>query len=270
MGARATPSTAAPPGTTQFVEVLGRRLEYVEFPASAPDRPVLLLLHEGLGSVEMWRGFPRRLAAETGSRTLAYSRWGYGRSDSPPTPRSARYLHQEALETLPELRAALGLERPVLVGHSDGGSIALIHAGESRWPVAGLVVMAPHEFVEPVTLDAIRAAGHAWRTTDLPERLGRYHRDPARVFFEWHDTWLSPAFRDWNIEASLSAIRCPVLAVQGEDDEYATMAQLDAIAAQAVAAPRVEQLRLSDCGHVPHRDQPEDVLSAIRRFVTEL
>jgi pimeloyl-ACP methyl ester carboxylesterase len=253
-----------------FIEVCGRRLEYVDISAGGRDRPALVFLHEGLGCVDMWRDFPSLVARETGCRTVVYSRWGYGRSEPLDRPRSPRYMHDEALHTLPDLREALGLERVALIGHSDGASIALIHAGASRWPVDGLAVMAPHEFVESVTLEGIRAAGKAWERTDLPRRLGRYHRDPEGVFRAWHDTWLSPAFRDWSIEAYLAGIRCPILAIQGEDDEYATMAQLDAITAQAIASPHVEQLRLPRCGHSPHRDQPEAVLHAIGRFVRAL
>ena len=255
---------------TEFVEVCGRRLEYVDFPAEGREYPDLLLLHEGLGCVDMWQDVPARVARETGCRTVVYSRPGYGRSASVEGRRTPRYMHDEALKSLPEVRRVLGLDRVVLIGHSDGASIALIHAGARRWPVAGLVAMAPHEFVEEITLEGIRGAGAAWRTTDLPRRLGRYHRDPERVFLAWHDTWLSSAFRDWNIESCLAGIGCPILAIQGEDDTYATMAQIDAIAARATASPRVEQLRLPRCGHSPHRDEPRAVLGAIGRFVSSL
>jgi pimeloyl-ACP methyl ester carboxylesterase len=255
---------------TRFVEACGRRLEYVDVPARVPHRPALVFLHEGLGCVAMWGEFPARVADETGCRTVVYSRCGYGRSDPFDTPRTPRYLHDEALDALPAVRAALGLDRVVLVGHSDGGSIALIHAGAGRWPVAGLVVLAPHEFVEQAALRGIAAAGHAWRTTDLPGRLGRYHRDPERVFRAWHDTWLDPAFRGWTIEDYLPGIRCPIVAVQGEDDEYATMAQLDVIAARATGSPRVDKLRLANCGHLPHRDAPAAVVDAIATFVRPL
>lgn len=254
---------------TRFVEVRGRRLEYVDIPARSSAGPALVLLHEGLGSLGTWRDFPARVARGTGRRTLAYSRLGHGHSDPTDGPRPHRYLHEEALDLLPELRAALGLEHVVLVGHSDGASIALIHAGAGRWPVAGLVAMAPHEFVEEVTLDGIRAAVEAWRTTDLRRRLARHHRDPAGVFAAWHETWLDPAFRGWSIEDYLPGIGCPILAIQGYDDQYATMAQLDAIAAGATASPRVEQVRLH-CGHSPHREAPRAVLEAIARFVAAL
>ncbi|HLZ38274.1 MAG TPA: alpha/beta hydrolase, partial [Mycobacteriales bacterium] len=217
----------------RFVEVLGRRLEYVDIPAGAPDRPAAVLLHEGLGCVAMWGSFPERVAATTGCRTVAYSRPGYGASDPVDGACTPRYLHDEALDVLPALRDALALDRVVLIGHSDGGSIALIHAGADRWPVAGLVVLASHEFVEDAALRGIAEVGREWATTDLPQRLARYHRDAEWVFRSWHDTWLSPWFRDWTIEDCLPGIRCPILAMQGEDDEYATMAQLDTISARA-------------------------------------
>jgi pimeloyl-ACP methyl ester carboxylesterase len=264
------PAAAEQPEPRHFARVRDRRLEYVDIPAARAERPAVVLLHEGLGCVDMWQDFPLRVARETGCRTVVYSRFGYGHSEPLDEARTPRYMHEEALESLPELRHILGLERVVLIGHSDGASIALIHAGARRWAVEALVVMAPHEFVEDVTLEGIRAAGTAWRTTDLPERLGRYHTDPERVFRAWHDTWLSPAFRDWNIEPCLAGIGCPILAIQGEDDEYATMAQIDAIAAEATASPRVEQLRLPHCGHSPYRDQPRAVLDAIGRLVSAL
>lgn len=255
---------------TRFASVRGRRLEYVDIPARVPSRPALLLLHEGLGCVRMWGEFPTLVARATGCRTVAYSRFGYGGSDPVDGPRTPRYLHDEALAALPAVRAAIGLDRVVLIGHSDGGSMALIHAGAGRWPVGGVVVMAPHEFVEEVTLEAILATGVSWRTTDLRRRLGRYHRDPEWVFRSWHDTWLDPGFRDWTIEEYLGGITCPILAVQGEADEYATMAQLDVIAAGAARSPRVDQLRLAGVGHAAHRDAPSAVLDAIASFVRGL
>ena len=258
------------PPALQSVDLGGHRLEYVDVPAAGPGRPALLFLHEGLGCVAMWRGFPDLVAARIGCRAVVYSRRGYGGSDPFDAPRTPRYLHAEALEVLPGLRRALGLDRVVLVGHSDGASIALIHAGAGRWPVDGLVVMAPHEFVEDMTLVGISAAVREWETSDWASRLGRYHREPERVFRAWSDTWLSPSFRHWNIEDYLPGIRCPILAVQGDDDGFATMAQLDAIADGAVRAPHVEQLRLPGCGHSPHRDRESTVVDAITRFAGRL
>lgn len=245
----------------------GLRLEYRDIPAAVDARPALVLLHEGLGCVAMWRDFPEQLAAATGCRVVVYSRPGYGHSDPHPEPRTPRYMHREGEEILPMLLAALAIERPILVGHSDGGSIALICAGRFPYLPAGLVVMAPHEFVEEETLAGIRAARAFWQTSDWPAKLGRYHRDAQQVFSDWNDCWLSPAFRDWNIEACLPAIRCPVLAMQGEDDEYATMRQIEVIAEQV---PGTQLLKLPACGHTPQRDQTAKVLAAIAAFVVRI
>lgn len=251
----------------RHIEIQGLRLEYRDIPATTDGHPTLLLLHEGLGCVAMWRHFPERLAAASGCRVLVWSRAGYGGSAPRPEPRGTDYMHREALESLPAFIAALGIERPVLVGHSDGGSIALIFAGAFPDVPRAIAVMAPHEFVEEETLAGIRVAREAWATSDLPVKLGRYHPDVQRVFFDWNDTWLSPAFRDWNIEEYLPRIRCPVLALQGEDDEYATMRQIEVIAEQV---PGTQLLKLADCGHSPHRDQEAAVLSALAAFVAAL
>lgn len=248
----------------KHILVAGLNLEYRDIPASAVDRPTLVMLHEGLGCVAMWRDFPDKLAAATGCRVVVYSRPGYGSSDPHPQPRQPDYMHREAREVLPAFLAALGIVRPVLVGHSDGGSIALIHAGSFPQAVAGLVVMAPHEFVEEETLAGIRTARKFWSSSDWPQRLARYHRDAQRVFHDWNDCWLSPEFRDWNIENCLPEIRCPVLAIQGEDDEYATLRQIEVIAEKV---PGTQLLCLANCGHSPQRDQEAAVLAAIAGFV---
>ncbi|MGC4120265.1 MAG: alpha/beta hydrolase [Myxococcales bacterium] len=245
----------------------GLSLEYREHPATRPERPALVLLHDGLGCAASWRDFPEKLAARTGCRTLVYSRPGYGKSDAYSTPRTRDYLQREAREVLPRLLTALAVERPVLVGHSDGGTIALLFAAAFPAMPRGVVAMAPHEFVEEKTLAGIRETCRQWQTTDLREKLARYHPDPARVFADWSETWLSPGFREWNIEQELSAIRCPVLAIQGADDEYASLRQIQVIAERV---PGTELLELSECRHSPHRDQPEAVLSAIAAFVEGL
>lgn len=248
-----------------FVRACGHNLEYLLIPAHQINRPTLVLLHEGLGSVAMWRDFPARLASATGCRTLVYSRYGYGQSDLLQEPFGTDYMHREGREALPEVLAALGIENPVLVGHSDGGSIALLHAG-AGFPVAGLVLMAPHCFVEDISIRSIAEARVAFETTDLPAKLGKYHRDVDRTFWGWNNIWLHPDFRSWNIEDCLPHIRCPILAIQGVDDEYGTMAQIEAIAAQASNSPDVELLKLADCRHSPHRDQTVAVIDAIVRF----
>jgi len=226
---------------------------------------VLVFLHEGLGSAGLWRDFPAQLGARTGLPALVYSRFGYGGSDVLIDQRTIEYMHREALEVLPALREALGLDDVILVGHSDGGSISLIHAGAGRWLVRGLMLMAPHVFVEDVTIAGIEDAKLAYETTDLPVRIGRRHTDGEATFRGWNDIWLNPAFRDWNIESFLPGIAAPVLVLQGEGDEYGSALQLEAIAAQT--GGRVEMLLIPDCRHSPQRDQPEVVLDAMAVFV---
>jgi pimeloyl-ACP methyl ester carboxylesterase len=250
-----------------FVAVQGRKLEVQKIPGANRDAPTLVFLHEGLGSVAMWRDFPQKAAAATGCAGVVYSRYGYGQSEVLRGPRAVDYMHVEALEILPELLERLGIDAPVLVGHSDGGSIALIHAAMNDG-VKGLVVMAPHVFVEDISVKSIAEAKAAFEDTDLAEKLGRYHADAARTFRGWNDIWLHPDFRNWNIEEFLPRIRCPMLAIQGFDDEYGTMAQLEAIAGQTGGT--IELLRLADCRHSPHRDQPGAVLQAMASFIDRL
>jgi pimeloyl-ACP methyl ester carboxylesterase len=247
-----------------FLPVAGHRIEYERIDVAPPDFPTLVLLHEGLGSIALWRDFPGRLAHATGRNVIVYSRYGYGNSDPLTAPRDVRYMHDEALVALPELLDQLGVERPILVGHSDGGSIALIHAGAGIRKVAAVVTLAAHVLVEDLSIASIAAAGAAYETTDLRTRLARYHRDVDSAFVGWNRIWLHPDFRAWNIEEYLPRIDCPVLAIQGEDDEYGTMEQMRRIGARV---RDVELLELEDCRHSPHKDQPEAVLAAITRFV---
>ncbi len=252
----------------QHVTAAGRRLEYYRTRPAADGETVLVFLHEGLGSAGLWRDFPARLAERTGLPALVYSRYGYGGSDVLGEQRGIDYMHREALDSLPELRAALGLDDAILVGHSDGGSIALIHAGAGQWPVRALMLMAPHVFVEDETIAGIEDAKQAYETTDLPGRIARRHTDGERTFRGWNDIWLLPPFRDWNIEDCLSGVTAPTLVLQGDGDEYGTAAQLEAIAAQ-VSGPCETQL-IPDCRHSPHRDQPEAVLDAMSAFAARL
>jgi pimeloyl-ACP methyl ester carboxylesterase len=227
--------------------------------------PALVFLHEGLGSVALWRDFPQRLAAGSGRRALLYSRAGHGRSSVPELPRTPRFMHDEALDVLPALLAEHGIERPILVGHSDGGSIALIHAADH--PVTGLVLLAPHVFVEDLSVASIADARDAFETTGLRERMARYHRDPEATFRLWNDIWLAPEFRDWNIEDVLERVTAPVLAIQGEHDQYGTLAQIDAIEA-GVAGPFARAVL--DARHAPHLEAPEETLQAATAFVRSL
>lgn len=253
--------------STQIVSIAGHALECVRIGADRPG-PALVFLHEGLGSVALWRDFPERLTDAVARPALIYSRAGYGCSTVLAAARAPRYMHDEALVTLPALLDALDILEPILIGHSDGASIALIHAGANVRPVRALVAIAPHVFVEEVSIAGIEHAKRAYRDSDLRARLGRYHADADSVFRGWNDIWLSPAFRDWNIESFLPGIACPLLLIQGCDDEYGTLAQLDAIERQ-VSGP-VERVELDKCGHSPHRDQPEATLEAIARFVSAL
>jgi len=225
--------------------------------------PTLVFLHEGLGSIRLWRDFPAKVANATGRKALIYDRYGYGESEILKEDKvGVKFMHREA-EVLPEVLRAFRIENPVLIGHSDGASIALIHAGSH--PVEGLVVLAPHVFIEKSNLESIRKIRATFETTDLPQRFAKYHTDPKKTFYLWNDAWLDPAFERWNIEEYLPGIRCPVLAIQGENDEYGTMAQLEAIRRQ-VKGP-CELLKLPDCGHSPHRDQFAKVFSSVLKFI---
>ena len=240
-------------------------------PSMALRRSAFLLLHEGLGSISMWGRFPAKLAAASGRTVIAYSRPGYGQSSPARAPRQVDYLHQEAWQVLPQVVAALhdkhwlGAQRPMLVGHSDGASIALLFAARYGEQIAGVVAMAPHLWVEAESLAGIRQAGLRWQSSDFPGRLARHHDHPERVFYDWHDTWLGDDFAGWNIETEVAQIAVPVLAIQGEQDEYATMRQIERIAELAWRA-EVTLCRLEDCGHSPQNDQPLAVIDAIEDF----
>jgi len=224
--------------------------------------PALVFLHEGLGSVALWRDFPQRLAAATGRRALIYSRAGHGFSPVPEAPRTPRFMHEEALDVLPGLLQEHGIENPVLVGHSDGGSIALIHA--SQHPVSALVLLAPHVFVEDLSVKSIEAARKTFETTDLREKMARYHQDAERTFRLWNDIWLAPEFRAWNIEDVLPRVTAPTLLIQGEHDQYGTLAQVDAIQ-RGVSGPVTTAIL--DCRHAPHLEAPEATLQAAAAFL---
>lgn len=265
------PATAATP---QFAEIdwAGQqvRIEHAWVNAERREAPLIVFLHEGLGSLAMWRDFPARLCEAAGCRGLVYSRPGYGRS----TPRAASeawapdFMHRQALQVLPAFLQAVGVDaqtdKPWLFGHSDGGSIALLHA--ARWPtrVAGAIVLAPHILVEDVSIASITQAREAYRGTDLRMRLARHHDDPDSAFRGWNDIWLHPDFRAWNIERELAAITGPLLAVQGLDDEYGTLEQIRGIARRV---PQTELLELPECGHSPHKDQPAALIAAVCQFM---
>ncbi|HEX6367773.1 MAG TPA: alpha/beta hydrolase [Longimicrobium sp.] len=249
-----------------FLRIGGARLE-CRWTGPAPDQaPTLVFLHEGLGSVSTWRDFPDALAAATGCGALVYSRAGYGRSDPIPLPRPVRFMHDEA-RVLPEVLEAAGVRESILLGHSDGASIALIAAGTAPIPgLRALVLEAPHTFAEPCGLESIAKIADLYRTTDLRERLARHHGENTDVaFWGWNRVWLDPGFRAWNIEDALPGITVPTLVVQGEDDEYGSWRHVESI--QRGSGGPVDTLRLPRCGHAPHVEQRDAVLSAMTRFI---
>jgi len=265
----------------QFAALPGLRLEYAwvdadpsvqPAAASKAQEPVMVFLHEGLGSVALWKEFPARLCEACGLRGLVYSRPGYGRS----TPRAADerwstdFMHRQAIEVLPALLETLGIDTqrqpPWLFAHSDGASIALIHAAHFPERVAGVVAMAPHVMVEDISIRSIRAAQQAYREGDLRERLARWHDDVDSAFYGWSDAWLHESFLNWSLEQEIAAITCPVLLIQGHQDEYGTMAQLDAIVR---AVPHANRLALDACGHSPHRDHPGAVIESVTHWMAQ-
>ncbi len=254
--------------TTNFLDIDGVRLEYTQIVGNGADNPTLVFLHEGLGSVAMWRDFPQAVVAATGCPALVYSRRGYGQSDPLGGPRAVDYMHHEAQRVLPQVLAKLGIANPVLIGHSDGASISLIYAGSGVGPVAGVVAMAPHVFVEDITVTSIAQAREVFKTTDLGQRMARYHRDATHTFWGWNDIWLLPAFRDWNIEDFVPKIAAPILVIQGNEDEYGTRAQCDSIANRAKVPCMLAML--DKCRHSPHRDQPQATCDAIAAFVASI
>jgi pimeloyl-ACP methyl ester carboxylesterase len=261
------------PAVRRDMEVAGQRLETCRFGKHVGPLRVVLL-HEGLGSVALWRDFPARLAAQLDEPVLAYSRAGYGQSPLPAAPRDADFMHHEAQVVLPALLQAFGIAKPILIGHSDGASIALIHAGAARAASrpdagrpAGVAVLAPHLFVEPVTVQEIAKVRDAFEASGLGPRLARYHRDPAATFHSWANAWLSDAFRQWNIETEVAAIDCPLLAIQGEEDQYGTPLQIERL---VQLSPQAKALMLPGCRHSPHAEQPAVVLAALTGFVAGL
>ncbi|QQC64125.1 alpha/beta fold hydrolase [Paraburkholderia ginsengisoli] len=247
------------------------RIEYRWVNETAADAPIAVFLHEGLGSVAMWRDWPQTLCERLGVRGLVYSRPGYGQS----TPRAHNvkwpvdFMTAQARDVLPALLDALDIDmrerqRMWVMGHSDGGSIALLYAAFYPDALAGAVVIAPHVFVEDISVQSIAQTKRLYESTDLRDKLGRYHADVESAFYGWNDVWLNPAFKQWSIVAELASIRRPLLAVQGRDDNYGTMAQIDTIADRV---PHARLVKLDACGHSPHRDAPERLNEAIGAFV---
>lgn len=248
-----------------FVEVAGRRLEFVHLGPAPDAAPTLVLLHEGLGSTGLWLDFPEKLQTATGCGVFVFSRAGYGKSDPVSLPRPLDYMQREAEEVLPPLLDTIGLRRGVLVGHSDGASIAAHHLGRIRDPrIEAAVLIAPHFFVEEMCVAAIAEAKVAWETTDLPTRLGRWHARPEVAFLGWNGAWLDPEFRRWDIRSSLETIARPMLVIQGADDQYGTLAQPQAAVDLSPAPVRIEILPA--VRHSPHREARDATVAAIVRF----
>jgi pimeloyl-ACP methyl ester carboxylesterase len=251
------------------MELDGRYVETAWWGPTDPTKPTLVLLHEGLGSVGLWRAFPERLAAATGCAVFAYSRFGYGRSASIELPRPLTYMHDEADQVLGRVLAAAGISEFILVGHSDGASIATIYAGSRQdFRLRGLVLIAPHFFVEDITIASIEAAREAYRNGELRGRLSRHHDDVDAAFLGWNGAWLDPGFRNWDITDHLPYIRVPILLLQGEADPYGTDAQLRA-AEDNTYCP-VQCVLLPGMGHAPHQENPAASLTAIQDFVGTL
>jgi pimeloyl-ACP methyl ester carboxylesterase len=247
----------------------GKSLEYAAWGPKPADAPTLVLLHEGLGSVALWRDFPQALVDATGFGVLAYSRAGYGASDPVDLPRPLDYMTREAEQSLGDVLDAAGIEHAILLGHSDGATIATIYAGSvSDMRIRSLILMAPHFFTEPGGLGAIRSAGDAYKNGDLKQKLAKYHSNVDVAFRGWHDAWTDPKFETWNVGDSIDHLRIPVLAIQGRDDPYGTLAQIEEIETR-IYSP-VETAILDNCGHAPHVDQPHATLDAIREFCARL
>lgn len=253
-----------------FFNISGQHLEYQLLRPSPARDTTLVFLHEGLGCLAMWRDFPRQVAAASGCPVLVYSRAGYGGSDPCPLPRPLTFMHDEGLEVLPRLLTAGGTGNAVLVGHSDGASIALIGAGGPADPrIKGLILMAPHVFVEELTISSIRQAVSDYRHGDLRSRLARYHGERVdSTFYGWTGAWLDEGFATWNLEPFLEGIDLPVLLIQGEEDQYGTSCQLDRI--HSGLPRRAEQLLLPGCGHAPFRERPKETLQAMVTFLNRL
>lgn len=253
----------------QYLTIGGKALEYACHGPSPDKAPTIVMLHEGLGCVGLWRDFPAQIAKATGFGVLVYSRAGYGRSDLAKLPRPLDYMTREAMDVLPGVLDAIGFRRGVLLGHSDGATISAIYAGSHEdHRVRGIVLMAPHFFTEPMGLAEIAEARKVYEAGDLRHRLGKYHRDPDNTFRGWNDAWLAPGFRAWNVADVIDYWRIPCLVIQGAEDQYGTLAQVREIEARTYSPVDVEIL--ADCRHSPHIDQPAKTLAAITEFTTRL
>jgi pimeloyl-ACP methyl ester carboxylesterase len=256
-------------GDQGFLDLPPTRLEYRMIGPRPDVASTIVMLHEGLGSVGLWGSFPDELAAATGAGVFVYSRAGYGKSNPATLPRTLNFMDEEALETLPRVLTAIGFQRGILLGHSDGASIATIYAGSVQdHRVRGLALIAPHFFTEAMGLDSIRRTRDEFAAGTLRKKLERWHADAEGAFRSWAEPWLDPAFRNWDITEALGYIRVPILIVQGEDDQYGTLKQLE-IARDECFCP-VETVVLSGARHSPQRDKPRETLAAVAAFINRL
>jgi pimeloyl-ACP methyl ester carboxylesterase len=256
-------------GAAGFVTAGGKRLEAASWGPPPEQAPTIVMLHEGLGAVALWRDFPEKLAAATGWGVLAYSRAGHGQSDLADLPRPLDFMTHEATEVLPAVLDAAGVETAVLLGHSDGATISAIYAGSvADMRIRGLVLIAPHFFTEEMGLKEIARAREAFEAGDLKARMAKFHRDPENTFRGWNDTWLNPDFKAWNVAEVIDYLRIPALAVQGVDDQYGTRAQIDELESRSYAP--VDVVMIPACRHAPHAEAPEALLEAVQEFVARL
>lgn len=253
-----------------YLVVGSKRLEVAWYGPAPEEAPTLVFLHEGLGCLTMWRDFPAKLAAATGCGALVYSRLGYGRSDPCSLPRPVRFMHDEGLQILPALLALVDIRECILIGHSDGGSIAIIYAGGTTAdPLRGVISEAPHVFCEEISVRSIQKAREAYEGGNLRQKLEKYHgANTDCAFWGWNRAWLHPDFVNWNLEEYLPRIKVPMLVIQGENDEYGTPAQVEAIARQVGAGAEV--LMVSNCGHSPHREKEAETCQAMARFIARV
>jgi pimeloyl-ACP methyl ester carboxylesterase len=254
---------------TISLEANGKSLEGAWFGRDHADQPTIVMLHEGLGSLGLWRDFPHRLAKATGHAVFAYSRAGYGNSQQADLPRPTDFMSDEAMNSLPDVLDEIGFERGILLGHSDGASIAAVYTGSHDDPrIQGLCLMAPHFFTEPLTISSIAAVRQAWRKSGLRDKFAGYHKSPEHTFLGWTDVWLNDDFPGWNIEAVIPGIRVPVLVIQGEDDQYGTLAQIESLQKNLKSPLDTEILK--ECRHAPQFEQPEVTLRLITEFIARV
>ena len=251
-----------------LVTIADGRIEYSFYEVQRPAAPTIVMLHEGLGALSLWRDIPRKLSYLINCSVFVYSRHGYGASDFINSEFDANYMHKEALYILPQVLNHFDISKPILYGHSDGASIALIHASSADTEIMGLILEAPHVFVEEISLDGLRGAKKAFEEGGLKASLAKHHRNPEMIFRCWNNIWLSPEFLTWNIVSCLSKIQCPALLIQGETDAYGTLSQLDTI--EEHVSGSCEKQILPHVGHSPHRENPELVLQSIQQFISKI